>query len=113
MGYRQLNEQDRITIWTLRRQGVSQADIARRLGCHRSTISRELQRNNTMNGYDAQKAQQLATERKRHNNEKVTPDLNNLLGMLNTFGLPKEKQKEFILQHHPDLKPAMEQNLGC
>ena len=112
MGYRQLNEQDRMTIWSLCRDGVSQADIARRLGCHRSTISRELQRNNTMNGYDARKAQKLATERKRHNNEKVIPDLNSLLGMLNTLGWPRDKQKEFILRHHPDLKPAVEQTLG-
>ncbi|MET4696320.1 helix-turn-helix domain-containing protein [Endozoicomonas lisbonensis] len=113
MSYTQLTEHDRITIWSLKREGKSQAEIARRLGCHRSTISRELKRNHTQSGYDAHTAHQLAEERRRHHKSAVTPDPGNLLGILNTLGWSKEKQKAFILRHHPELRQAVEQMPGC
>lgn len=112
MSYRQLTEQDRITIWSLKREGKSQADIARKLGCHRSTISRELRRNNTLSGYDARSAHQLAEGRKRHHRSAGSPDLGSLLGMLNTLGWTREKQREFVLRHHPELKESVEQMMG-
>ena len=113
MSYRQLTEQDRMTIWSLKREGKSQADIARKLGCHRSTISRELRRNNTISGYDAHNAHQQAEERKRHHKSGASPDLGSLLGMLNTLGWTRDKQKEFVLQHHPELRQTVEQVMGC
>ena len=41
-GYRQLRYEDRILIYSQWKLGVPQASIARAIGCHRSTISREL-----------------------------------------------------------------------
>ena len=43
--YRQLTSEERHTLSTLRKQGYRQAAIARALGRHRSTISREVRRN--------------------------------------------------------------------
>ena len=43
--YRQLTSEERHTLSTLRKQGYQQAAIARALGRHRSTISREVRRN--------------------------------------------------------------------
>ncbi len=43
--YRQLTSEERHTLSTLRKQGFNQARIARALGRHRSTISREVRRN--------------------------------------------------------------------
>ena len=43
--YHQLTSEERHTLSTLRRQGFSQARIARALGRNRSTISREVRRN--------------------------------------------------------------------
>lgn len=43
--YRQLTSEDRYALSTLRKQGFSQAAIARALGRHRSTVSREVRRN--------------------------------------------------------------------
>ncbi len=43
--YHQLTSEERHTLSTLRRQGFSQPAIARALGRHRSTISREVRRN--------------------------------------------------------------------
>lgn len=45
MAYRQITSEERYTLATLRREGFSQSRIARRMGRHRSTISRELRRN--------------------------------------------------------------------
>ena len=40
----ELSLEDRLEIWAGRRDGLSGAEIGRRLGCHRSTVCRELQR---------------------------------------------------------------------
>lgn len=45
MPYKQLTSEERYTLGRLHRQGVSQADIARTLERHPSTICRELRRN--------------------------------------------------------------------
>ncbi len=47
MNYRQLTSEDRYMLAALRRQGLNQAQIARSLGRHRSTVCRELCRNST------------------------------------------------------------------
>ncbi len=45
MKYRQLNAEERSVLAALRTVGLSNAEIARQLGRHRSTVGRELQRN--------------------------------------------------------------------
>jgi len=47
MTYRQLSPEERYMLASLRRQGLNQAEIARALGRHRSTVCREVQRNST------------------------------------------------------------------
>src|SRR5215207_9314718 len=47
MTYRQLSPAERYMLARLRRQGRSQAEIARSLGRHRSTVCREVRRNST------------------------------------------------------------------
>lgn len=47
MSYHQITAAERYTIGVLRRQGLSAAAIARALGRHRSTIGREVTRNQT------------------------------------------------------------------
>lgn len=51
MKYHQLTSEERYALSTLKKQGFSQAYIARALGRHRSTISRELKRNSRQNCY--------------------------------------------------------------
>jgi IS30 family transposase len=50
MRYHQLTSEERNALSTLRKQGGSQAEIARALGRHRSTIGRELKRNSRKDG---------------------------------------------------------------
>ena len=47
------------------KDGYNQSQIADSLGFHKSTISRELQRNRGPNGYYCNQAQQLARRRRR------------------------------------------------
>ena len=66
MKYRQITNEERYRISALRREGSWPAVIARRLGRHRSTISRELQRNCSPwdGGYRPSKAQEQANGRR-------------------------------------------------
>lgn len=61
----QLTAEERERLCLLQAQKKSQAEIARCLARSRSTISRELQRNQTEGGYSAVAAQRLAQARRR------------------------------------------------
>ena len=65
--YHQLTQEERYSITALRVSGNSQAEIARLLERHPSTIGRELRRNRTTHdgGYRAEKAHSYATARRR------------------------------------------------
>lgn len=60
--YQQLTQEQRYQISGLRKAGMQQAAIAERVGVSGSTISRELKRNSTENGYDPE----LAHARSKH-----------------------------------------------
>ena len=54
--YNRLDHDDRVKIKTLLDKGFCQAEIARTVGCHPSTILRELKRNTSKKGYRSKKA---------------------------------------------------------
>ncbi len=64
MNYKQLAREQRYQIYALKKAGQNQTQIAVVLGCHKSTISRELRRNCGQRGYYPRLADQAA--RKRH-----------------------------------------------
>lgn len=66
MTYRQITPEERYTLATLRKQGLSNAKIARMLGRHRSTVGRELRRNTTHSdgSYRYSRAQEAANGRR-------------------------------------------------
>ena len=66
MTYRQLSPEERYMLAALRRQGLNQAEIARALGRHRSTLCRELCRNSTRSDgrYRASTAQERTNGRR-------------------------------------------------
>ena len=74
MPYRQLTISQRERISQLHFSGVSKSEIARQLGRHRATISRELNRNlgnGSNNTYSSSVAQHIAERRRRQAKEKV------------------------------------------
>jgi len=72
MPYTHLKQEDRVVLGALLRAGHKQADIARHLNKHRSTICRELQRNRSPNksSYHAAKARLLTAERRYQTNQR-------------------------------------------
>ena len=60
-----LTVEERELIAHMRRSGAMQKEIAQRLGRSRSTISRELRRNRSRNGYGGTAAQKKAEKRRR------------------------------------------------
>ena len=67
MRYHQLTSEERYALSTLRKQGLNQSQIARALGRHRSTISRELRRNARQKStwYRPINAQEMTNGRRR------------------------------------------------
>ena len=103
MGYKHLTEKDRLCIWTMRRERKSQAEIARTLGCHRSTISRELKRNINLSGYDVHHAQQQSEKRRQSHHAAEHEEHLQLAIMLTDMGWTIEKVKTFFMDHYPEL----------
>ena len=64
MSYLQLTYLQRYQISWRIKDGYNQSAIARELGCHKSTISRELRRNAGKKGYRPKQAQELAFSRR-------------------------------------------------
>ena len=69
--YAQLTQIQRYQIDALLEMGHSQSEIARGLGVHKSTISREMQRNTGKRGYRPKQAQQKALERRKKGNARI------------------------------------------
>ena len=87
MTYRQLTPAERYMLAALRRQGLRQAEIARSLGRHRSTVCREVRRNSTRadGHYRAFTAQERANGRRsraRRNSRFSTEDFVLVAGLL-------------------------------
>jgi IS30 family transposase len=64
MNYTQLTRGQRYQINILKKAGHSQSYIATMIGCHKSTISRELRRNRGQKGYRHYQAGELALDRR-------------------------------------------------
>lgn len=62
--YTQLTREQRYQIYALNKKGHNQTEIAAVVGVHKSTISRELQRNSGGRGYRPKQAHRLALQRR-------------------------------------------------
>lgn len=65
MSYRQLTQEQRYQIGTSLKMGMKKSEIARQMEVHRSTVSREIRRNDS-SGYNSSRAVAMARERHRH-----------------------------------------------
>lgn len=63
--YQQLTQELRYQIFAYRKAGMSLRDISQEIGVHFSTISRELRRNATSEGYAPQIAHKLCSNRRK------------------------------------------------
>ncbi len=71
-GYKQLTRDQRYQIYALQKEGHSRTAIARNVGVHKATVSRELTRNTGGRGSRPKPADELAQERKQ---QRIRPRL--------------------------------------
>jgi len=64
MTYKQLTREQRYQIYALMKAGLFQTEIAKVIGVHKSTISRERRRNRGLRGYRPKQAQRFAEIRR-------------------------------------------------
>jgi transposase, IS30 family len=99
MSHHQLTQTNRIEIAILFRTGMSHRGIGRQIGCHHSTVSRELSRHSWHNpsGYDARQARlQLKQTRLTANQSKRKLPVNKELVTLITLKLRSNWSPEQI-----------------
>jgi IS30 family transposase len=62
--YQQLIQEQRYQIYSYSKIGYSQSKIALEIAVHKSTISRELNKNSGLRGYSAKQAQVLSDKKR-------------------------------------------------
>ncbi|QIL89597.1 IS30 family transposase [Microbulbifer sp. SH-1] len=101
MSYYQLTENERYQIYSLKKAGHSQAEIAMLLERHPSTISRELRRNAGLRGYRPGQAHRLSDVRRReaHKARKVTDEVRRQLEVLIRQELSPQQAASYLKRH--------------
>lgn len=73
--YKQLAYEQRYQIYIMLKMGIRQTEIAKDIGVHRSTISRELRRNRGGRGYRPIQANEIALSRRNKARYRVSPEI--------------------------------------
>jgi len=72
--YKQLTQAQRYQIYALMKMGHKQTEIAEVVRVHKSTVSRELQRNRGQRGYRPKQAHRLARSRRNKAKRRIQPE---------------------------------------
>ena len=72
--YSQLTYNQRYHIYTFLKAGFCRSEVAKEIGVHKSTISRELKRNRGGRGYRPKQAQRFAMERQKKSKSRIKPE---------------------------------------
>lgn len=96
--YTQLTRDQRYQIYAFLKAGFSQMAIAKEIGVHKSTVSRELSRNHGKRGYRPKQAHRLAANRRMvaRKHVKLTPRLIALIESLIKQELSPEQVSGFL-----------------
>ena len=101
MSYNQLTENERYQIYTLKKAGHSNIEIAGLLERHPATIGRELKRNTGLRGYRPQQAQRLSNSRRinAHKARKVNDDILSSIDCLIRQELSPQQVVDYLAIH--------------
>jgi transposase, IS30 family len=110
MRYNQITPEERYTLGVLRKQGYSNAQIARALGRHRSTIGREVRRNSTHpdGSYRPPRAQEATNGRRsrsRRNSHFLPKDWRLIEKMLGQYLSPEQISGRLALEGRLNISP--------
>lgn len=101
MSYTQLTKEQRYQIYALLKIGHSQKEIARVIGSHKSTISRELRRNCGQKGYRPKQAHFLAISRQYHRRVRIQPETWKLIEDKLKLDWSPEQISGWLCRHYP------------
>jgi IS30 family transposase len=101
MKYKQLTENERYQIYSLKKAGHAQQQIAKLIGRSASTISRELRRNSGKRNYRPKQAHQLALDRRRsvQKTRKITAEVLQWIIRLIRQDLSPEQVSLYLRRH--------------
>ena len=98
--YTQLTHTQRYQISALLKIGHFQAEIAKTIGVHKSTISREIKRNRGKRGYRPKQAHQLAVARQDKAESRITDEDWGLIEELISLDLSPEQISDYCRKEH-------------
>src|SRR6478672_6569844 len=107
MSYTQLTREARYQISALVKVGQTQTQIAMVIGCHKSTVSRELTRNRTKTGYWPGHAQTRAQQqrRKSHQPRIAATTWQTVEQLLGHDWSPQQITERLLLERQPRVSP--------
>jgi IS30 family transposase len=98
--YHQLTQEQRYQIYALKKMGHKQMEIAKCIGVHKSTISRELKRNHGQRGYRPKQAHNLAMSRRRKGQSRIQADTWAVIEEKIRLDWSPEQISGWLLKHH-------------
>ena len=105
--YAQLTQEQRYQIYALLKMGHSQSEIAKVIGVHKSSISREIRRNRGRRSYRPRQAQQMACARHTRPKGRITlEDWGRIEGLIQRDWSPE--QVSGWLRVHSEMKVSPE-----
>ncbi|WP_253356023.1 IS30 family transposase, partial [Neisseria perflava] len=99
MSYKQLTREQRYYI-SQEYRNLSQSEIARRTGCHKSTVCRELKRHSINGEYRYPYAQQQSTARRHRKTYKITREIKQAVEQLLIRKFSPEQVCGYLDKHH-------------
>jgi len=100
--YTQLTQEQRYHIYAFMKAGFFQTAIATEIGVHKSTVSREMRRNQGKKGYRPKQAHAMAIERRTEANKfvKLTPQVIALINACIQQDFSPEQVSGFLARTH-------------
>ena len=98
--YKQLTQEQRYQIYALKKMGHNQTQIANCIGVDKSTISREIKRNQGQRGYRPKQAHGMAMSRRKKGQCRIQAEIWDLIEAKIRLDWSPEQISGWLLKHH-------------
>jgi IS30 family transposase len=98
--YTQLTQTQRYQIYALKKMGHQQTEIAKFIGVDKSTISREMKRNQGLRGYRPKQAHKLAMNRRKQGQRRIRSETWELVEAKIRLDWSPEQISGWLLRHY-------------